>query len=95
MAISHLTKAPQQDLSILIGKIFLSKDVLLMNCQASGLAPSLGLDLWWDSIVPQFPEEQVAIAPELVLDALAQPWEKSKGSRPLPLFSLSSFCPKL
>lgn len=69
--------------------------MLPMNCQVSGLASSLGLDLWWDSIMPQPPGEQVAIAPELVLDALTQPWEKSEGSRPLPLFGPSSFCPKL
>lgn len=67
--------------------------MLMMNCQASGLAPSLGLDLWWDSIMPQPPEEQVAIAPELVLDALIQHWEKNEESR--PLFGLFSFCPKL
>lgn len=51
MARSYLPKPLQQDLSS--AKVLF---VLLMNCQASGQVPSLGLDLWWDSIMPQPPE---------------------------------------
>lgn len=89
MARSHLTKSPPQDPSILMGKTFLSKGSVCAANELSCLRPGA------------FPGSRFvvglnnAITPELVLDALTQLWEKSEGSRPLPLFGPSSLCPKL
>ena len=38
--------------------------VLVMNCQASGQVSCLGLDLWWNSIMPQPPELGISLPRE-------------------------------
>lgn len=78
MARSHLTKPPQWDPSILMGKTFLSKGSVCAADELSGLRPGIfpGSRFVVGLNNATAPGAQVAIAPELVLDALTQPWEK-------------------